>query len=81
MTTLSITDQDLVFLMGVLEIGFYVVFNEDPDDSDYFDGSRGKGFDSRENFCKSYEKIMKKISNADKRIDKNKKKKEKKNKD
>ena len=80
MTTLSITDQDLVFLMGVLEIGFCDIFQGD-DDSDYFDGSRGKGFDSRENFCKSYEKIMKKISNADKRIDKNKKKKEKKNKD
>jgi hypothetical protein len=84
-TTISITDKDLPLLLGVMEIGYYVILEEMDDDgehcsNDYFDGSRGKGYDSIENFKKTYEAFNSKMLNASKRIRKDKKKKEKKKK-
>ena len=72
MTTISITEKDLVFLMGVMEIGMNVIINDNYED--YYNGEDGALFDCKEKFLKNYDKIQDKISNAEKRMKKKNKK-------
>ena len=72
MTTISITEKDLHFLMGAMEIGMNVITNDNYED--YYNGERGKDFDSKEKLIKNYDKLQDKISKANNRIrNKNKK--------
>jgi hypothetical protein len=72
MTTISITEKDLVFLMGALEIGMNVICSDNYEN--FYNGENGKDFDSKEKLIKNYDKLCDKISNAEKRMKKKNKK-------